>query len=529
MRILFIVFLSFSFAFTSTGVYNIAPMNQPATTTLSGEQQDLAPDVKKFLETDWQAPLTDEMRDELLDESSKYIWSEPMFGENIEYKDMNLTSESSAVEGTDAITLGDQNWPVWSVWPWQDDSHLRKDFSALPVAPNMNGHYLLKKSYSTLTFDILFTKPTSGNVYIWIWLVRDQDTYTRTLTVKFDGSQFAGSQFVVGASGFKGALLVPSSIISPGYVRHTIDISINFGGYKDRGWRLEFCWMGLGNNANGYEQTPPQETTSPYYTQDLEELVPQSGTTDVVVEYKVICGTNTKLNIETENVNDAYSRVVDIYIDNVKKGTISSPGAYELTLGEYAPGSQQCILKFVFKNMPDIYKSKRITQLAVHRIGFNLEIDTMEGCSQATLITRMNAMNAWLVLHGYHRITYYFSGILGFAEETTPADHRGCWFWFYEHKFISFWEYVIYVNKLIYDGEYDAGWHFADFLFDYGIGISEIDSKTTTIWHEYGHHIGIYEENQQGKENYCWNSRCVMSTSGAYYYCWFHWHLRSWF
>lgn len=287
--------------------------------------------------------------------------------------------------------------------------------------------------------------------------------------------------------------------------------------------------MGLGNNANGYEQTPPQETTSPYYTQDLEELVPQSGTTDVVVEYKVICGTNTKLNIETENVNDAYSRVVDIYIDNVKKGTISSPGAYELTLGEYAPGSQQCILKFVFKNMPDIYKSKRITQLAVHRIGFNLEIDTMEGCSQATLITRMNAMNAWLVLHGYHRITYYFSGILGFAEETTPADHRGCWFWFYEHKFISFWEYVIYVNKLIYDGEYDAGWHFADFLFDYGIGISEIDSKTTTIWHEYGHHIGIYEENQQGKENYCWNSRCVMSTSGAYYYCWFHWHLRSWF
>ena len=423
----------------------------------------------------------------------------------------------------DIIDLGNQNYPVWSVWPWQDDSHPRRDFSALTTAPNMNGHYWLKKSYSTLAFDTEIDEPIFGSIYLWIWLVRVQDTYSRYLTIEFDNNQV--SQFVIGSTGFKGSIYIPSNKIASGVNRHLVEISINYCGWKDQGWRLEYCWVGIGSGSAGNQQTPILDSSQPYYPETFTELVPRSGLTDTSVEYKVICGTSTKLNIETNNVNDPYTRVVNIYIDNVYKGAASSPGAYELSLGNYAVGTQQCVLKLVFRNMPDIDNAKRISQLAVHRVGFSLEIDVMEGVPQSTIYNQLLAMNAWLILHGYHRVSIYFSGELLEDPSTNRYDHIWYWTWFFENKIYSFWEYVIVVQTL---DPLVAGWHYVA-VFDYGIAISNLHSGSTTIWHEYGHHIGIYDLNGT-EEVYCTNSKCVMSTNNnAFYYCWYHWHQRAYY
>ena len=449
----------------------------------------------------------------------KTVWSESCSEVLQSYEDLNKTDAVNSIE-----TLGPQTYPVWSVWPWQDDSHPRVDFSALTTAPNMNGHYWLQKSYSTLAFDIEIDEPISESVYLWIWLVRNADTYTRYLTIEFDNNQI--DRFTIGSTGFKGAIQIPSNKIATGVDKHLVELTINYGGWKYQGWRLEYCWVGMGSGSQGYQQTPILDSNSPYYPKPFTELVPRSGLTDTSVEYKVICGTNTKLNIETTNVNDPTTRVVYVYIDDIYKGAIQSPGAYEVSLGNYAPDSQSCILKLVFKNMPDIDYAKRISQLAVHRVGFNLEIDVMEGVPQSTIYNQILAMNAWLVLHGYHRVSIYFSGELLEDPLTTRTDHIWYWTWFFEHKIYSFWEYVIVVQTL--EG-LAAGWHGGSAIVDIGIAISDDYSGSTTIWHEYGHHLGI-QEIDGGEEVYCTNSRCVMSENRyATYYCWYHWHLRIWF
>ena len=477
------------------------------------------PDVEKFLNTEWQSPLLENERESLLESSSKNVWSES-YSDNLQsHEDLNKTEQVDSI-----ATRGNQDYPVWSVWPWQDNTHPRKDFSALTTAPNMNGHYWLKKSYSTLAFDIEIDEPITDSVYLWIWLVRNADTYTRYLTIEFDNNQI--DRFTIGSAGFKGAIYIPSNKIASGVDRHLVELTINYGGWKDQGWRLEYCWVGVGSGSQGYQQTPVLDNSYPYYPETFTELVPRSGLTDTSVEYKVICGTSTKLNIETTNVNDPTSRVVYVYIDNVYKGAIQSPGAYEVSLGNYAAGTQPCILKLVFKNMPDIDNAKRINQLAVHRVGFSLEIDVMEGVPQSTIYNQILAMNAWLILHGYHRVSIYFSGELLEDSSTTTSDHIWYWTWFFEHKIYSFWEYVIVVQTL---SPLAGGWHYESLLFDYGIAISNLYSGSTTIWHEYGHHIGILELDGLN-EVYCTNAKCVMSTNGyAKYYCWYHWHCRIWF
>ncbi|MGY5858894.1 MAG: hypothetical protein RTU63_05960 [Candidatus Thorarchaeota archaeon] len=47
-----------------------------------------------------------------------------------------------------------------------------------------------------------------------------------------------------------------------------------------------------------------------------------------------------------------------------------------------------------------------------------------------------------------------------------------------------------------------AGWHYDPGLIDYGITISNLYSGSTTIWHEYGHHIAIFELDGN-EEVYC--------------------------
>jgi len=515
MKAVMIVFLClsilFSTALSCTPLLGVEGTYQPA------EETSGVPIVDKFLNTNWKDSISDEERAQILLESSSQVWSTP---ENKPYvpslEDLNET-------GGEAVRTSSEK-PWESRWPWQDISHQRKDFSALPRAPNMEGHYWLKKSYSTLSFDITIDTPISENVYIWIWLTRVTDIYTRYLTVWFDHNQ--ADRFIVGSNGFKGCIYVPSSMIEPGTTTHMVELSMHYCGWVERGWKLEYCWVGIGSGSNGYQQTPPLDTDlSPYHPYPFTELVPRSGKTDTAVEYRVFCGPTTVLNIETENVGDSVSRVVDIYIDGTYKDSIASPGAYEIDLDDYARDVLR-ILKMVFKNMPDIDYPKRITQLAIHHVGWTFEIDVMPGVWQSTIIEYIASMNAWYKIHAYHRAKIWFSGVLADDYETILSEHIYYWTWFNEHKFQLYWEYVIWVKRLTDGVNYYGGWHYQSFLIDYGIAIAWHGGGPTTIWHEYGHHISILELGWGG-EVYCSNSKCVMSTSTGYYYCWYHWHLRS--
>jgi hypothetical protein len=474
--------------------------------------------VTKFLETKWNDPLTVEERAQLLNESGKHVWSDPASDPTIPMSaDLNVTGQQEA-----QMMGGSQNWPVWSEWPWQDSTHQRKDFSSLPRAPNMEGHYWLKKSYSTLSFDIPIDEPIGGEVYIWIWLVRGYDLYNRYLTVWFDHHEV--SRFIIGIHGFKGYVHVPSSMIED-YDRHMVELSISYGGHIEQGWRLEYCWVGIGLDPHGYNQKPPLDLGHyPYHPYSFTELVPRSGLTDISVEYRVLCGPESILNIETENVDDPYYRLVDVYVEGIYKSSIISPGPYYVDLDDYSR-HQSRTLKLVFRNMPDIDYPKRIVQLAVHHLGWTFEIDRMPDIDTNTVADRIQAMNAWFEIHSYHRVDHYFSGVLADDYRTETTEHRNYWTYYYEHKFWSYWEYVVWVNRL-WDGTYAGGWHLESIFFDYGIGVSWVHGGPKVIWHEYGHHINVIELNPG--EVYCSNLKCVMSTNhNALYYCWYHWHLRT--
>ena len=490
--------------------------------------------VKQFQSTDWKGPISQEDRARILADSQSNIWSTPSgpLTGAVSY-DMNQTTdaEPEMMSGQVATASKDQNQPVWSEWPWQDSQHIRKYVSALPRAPNMEGHSWLQRDYSTLSFEIMIPNALSQKLYVWIWLVRASDTYARFLTISFDNQQV--DRFPVGSNGFKGVREVPSSLIAPGQ-RHTVSLSINYCGYVFRGWRLEFCWVGQGNTPNGYDQTPPHDYYNNAYP--MRELLPRSGLTDCMVEYKVIGGYDTYLNIVTDNVNDYGQRVVDVYVDNQQGyiaywGNFLSPGSYVLQIGSCSL-QQQVILRLVFRNMPDISDAKRITTLAVHCCLWFLEIDHMPSVNHDTVNTLLTSMNAWLMIYGYHRVYWIWSTqFLLDIPFTTTLDHEAYFVQYYDHKFIAWWEYVVWANRLIigFPPKEVGGWHLGPSWADLGIAISYCSSANTVIWHEYGHHIGIVELGGSG-EVYCENPYCVMfgGSAAAFYYCWYHWHLRLW-
>ncbi|MGY5852450.1 MAG: hypothetical protein RTU92_02660 [Candidatus Thorarchaeota archaeon] len=496
-------------------------INQQSATTI--DTTNLSPSVKRYLETKWNEPISSDVASEVLKQSSTAFWSTPETRIYPPSIDILNSTEVNVIP-----LLGDSHpMPLRSTWPWQDETHQRKDFSATLRAPNMEGHYWLKRAYSTLSFETEIDEPIDGDVYIWIWLERYNDRYTRRFTIHFDGNYI--DDFVIGSSGFKNCISVPYEKIDFSDSNHLVDLTINYCGYVERGWVLKYCWVGIGDGPNGYQQTPPMDDNSPNEPEPFMELVPRSGKTDTIVEYLVYCGERTILDIETENVNDGVTRVVDIYINDIYKTSILSPGSYYVQLGNIESGFSY-VLKMVFRNMPDIDYPKKITQFAVHYVLWTLEIDWMQEVSTSTISYHLNAMNAWHKLHGYNRIDYTFSGLLTDDPITTQPDHNYYYWFYYEHKGWPYWEYVIWVNSLHTGEIYVAGWHLFNVVFqiDQGIAISSLHGHSTTIWHEYGHHIGIIELDGL-QEVYCNNPKCVMSIYQGSYYCWFHWHQRSFY
>lgn len=521
---------------TSTGLFFALPDS-----TTSSNSPDLDPSAELFLNTQWAEPLTTEQAAVIEYKSMSDLYSEPdSYGFSTldqESDDFNSTGCAPQIYASDELAVEDATIESLdeSGWPWQPWLSVRNDFPALPPAPAMEGRWWPKKSYSTLSFDIQIDIPISGELYIWAWIIRDQDSYSRYLTFRFDNNFV--QQYIIGWLGFKSSVHVPASMINTGLTRHRVEISINYCGYVDRGWKLLYGWVGNGTGPNGDQQTPPMDTSGNLYS--MTELTPRTGQTHCVMEFDVLAGEYTLLNIQTENVADSTSRTIYVYFENSGgtydwKAMISSPGSYQVYLGEHTDNVHRK-LKLEFRYLPDIDYAKRIKQLCVTHVGWKLEIDYMPSAPISLLVYQTDQMNAYYKTHSYHYVTYTTSQDLSEDYETTQLEHSTYFSSYFNHWGQAKWEYVIYVNDLVDNvGKHGAGWHYAPQLLgirtaDYGIGIADnYFYMSYVIWHEYGHHIYISCP-PVGPEVYCSNPGCVMNgTDPDGWYCFYHfWERRT--
>ncbi len=503
-----------------------------STLSSSGNRDGLvgAPDVLEFMTTSWRRPLSMDEVARIEGEAMVNVYSEPEV--RLFPSPTTDGNETSVVQTDDAgegaiESLQESGWP-WQPWPKQ-----RKDFPALPTAPVLEGRWWPKKDYSTLSFDIQIDLPVQGSLYIWTWIVQDQDTHSRYLTFWFDNNFV--QQFVVGYYGFKSSVYVPPEKINPALTRHRVEISINYCGLVDRGWKLLYTWVGNGTGPSADYQQPPLSGLD--YPYDLTELTPRTSQTHCVMEYVVLAGPNTVLSIVTQNFADTLARTIYIYFEKNDgtyelKGNISTGGAFNVLLGD-RPDDCYRKLKLEFRYLPDIDYAKRITTLAVYHDGWKLEVDYMPGTPISTLQAQIEYMIAYYKLHSYHTVTYSIDTVLPDERPTTSLKHEEYFKAHFFHKGVSLWEYVIYVEDLEYMGKHPAGWHYAPSpygirLADWGIAINDDYSYMwCVIMHEYGHHIYILEWYPYQPEVYCWNHGCVMSDAGGNgWYCFYHWWLR---
>ncbi len=534
--IVLIVILSFT---TSTTVIGLSPLGlidrgvilQQPTVKTASDSPDLDPNAALFLNTHWDNPLTQEQAalieyksmDDLYSEPESHVYTTPSQISD----DSNGTDCAPQIYPGDELSVSDASTKSLddSGWPWQPLLSTRDDFPALPTAPVMEGRWWPKKSYSTLSFDIEIDTPITDNLYIWAWIVRDQDSYSRFLTFWFDNNFV--QQSVITSLGFKTSVYVPASKIDNSLTRHRVEISINYCGYVDQGWKLLYGWVGNGTGPNGDQQTPPMDSNGfPY---PMNELTPRTGQTHCVMEFDVLAGEYTLLNIQTENVADTTRRSVYVYFENSGgtysfKGWISCPGSYQVYLGEHTDNVHRK-LKLVFRYMPDIDYAKRIKQLCVTHVGWNLEVDYMLNTPITTLASQITSMNAYYKTHSYHYVTYTTSQDLPVDSETTLSEHYSYYLDYFDHIGQAKWEYVIYVESL--DPDY-AGYLYALHIYgiriyNYGIAINADHCHMNyVIWHEYGHHIYISVP-FWGPEDYCDTPECIMSTSaGEGWYCFYH-------
>jgi hypothetical protein len=507
----------------------------------SSNSQDLDPNAELFLNTQWDEPLTVEQAKVIEVNSMNDLYSEPetltytTFNQDFDYpneterKSQTNLNDDQVTEDVTIESLDESGWP-WQPWP-----SVRDDFPALPIAPAMEGRWWPKKGYSTLVFDIQIDTPITDELYIWVWIVCDQDQYNRIFTLTFDGNQI-GQYLLTPWTGIKSCKHIPSQYIDTDLTKHKVEMMINWCGWKDHQWKLLYGWVGNGDGPDGDDQTPPLDSNGfPY---PMNELTPRTGQTHCVMEFDVLAGENTLLNIQTENVEDTTSRTVYVYFENSGgtydwKGSIRSPGSYQVNLGEHTDNAHRK-LKLVFRYLPDIDYAKRIKQLCVTHIGWKLEIDYMPYTHISTLSSHINSMNAYYKTHSYHYVTYSTSQDLDDYPVTTEQNHVVFYTYDFDHRGQAKWEYVIYVESL--SPPTAAGWHYAPKPFgfriaDYGIAISDVYyAYFQVIWHEYGHHIYISDP-VWGPEDPCSNPDCVMSysTYPEEWYCFYHFWQRQTF
>nr|KXH74678.1 MAG: hypothetical protein AM325_12515 [Candidatus Thorarchaeota archaeon SMTZ1-45] len=383
-----------------------------------------------------------------------------------------------------------------------------------PLTFAKKGHYFPFTGYSKMYFDFEADSWWGAQYRIHLEIARAADTYARTLTVSLDGSQFYSC--IIGSTGFHDDIWTP--IIWWGGV-HTIRIQINWGAYVEKAWKLEYFWV--------YNTADIPLDVKCEYTHQSEHSK---------MEYLVETGPNTILNLKTENGWDGITRSCFVYLDSRLVFMGSSPGNYEISLGDFPDGEIHQITIDIFSCSSTEY-AKKITVMLVHHDGASLEIDYRydhQPDSEA-----LEYLETFFKTHSYHRVDCVLDQSLSSSVIPDTITQNFDW-WSVKSQYFSHlghwteaagdvdWLWCVFVHYIegnagFYGGDTiavaDQAW--IDWCNQYGYSISW--QRRAVLMHEFGHYLGM--PHYIG-ETTCPNYPCVFSAGApveAPTYCLWHW------
>lgn len=481
--------------------------------------------------------------------------------DSLQNQDWPWLSQFNLEADTNLLSISRLDQEEHRRWPWEKDDNKAKGFAAPVLCPVKESNWFHKKSYSVLSFDAEFERDYgagSEDLWIWIWIRPDQDTYSRYIYVKWDGVS-VGSFIVRPWSDMKGYVRISratySHLMDIGH--HTLEVALTYGGYIARPYKLMYIWPGIGSSSSSSSQTPPlnEDSGAPPYSGEGPKGPSEfcqfstridSGTSPWM-EFQVYAGTDTHVNIVTENWADTGSRSLVLTWDYTRHWYLTAPGAYDIHIGDETDDSIH-VLELVF-DMPAVDFGKRIKVLAVHHEGWDVEIDSMSGLDYSTLGSAVSLTQAYYKTHGYHRMEYVIDDTsISFDTTTTDSEFNTLRNNYFDHKDQSGWTWMMLLNQLTGSPDPPVGAYYPgkgiaipqETIDDerYLDGGTRLEWMTMVFMHEFGHSIDIFVLKGWWpfwlEEDYCSTANCVMSYAEAdntryhdQWYCFYHWRLRN--
>ncbi len=424
-------------------------------------------------------------------------------------------------------------------------------FPALPMSPAKSGHWFRKMSYSVLAFEWDYPSYLI-HAYVCLDIERDQDIYSRFLTVYYDSNLIY--QVVIGSQGFHSSIPIMWIPAGP----HKIEVQINYCGWKENQWKMTYIWPWI---------TIPNWPDEPI--PDFWEYFPGGHTSDInpLLDYEVKAGKSTYLDIFVENEGGSSTRTIEIWYKTSGSSSwylwtsIYSGTPYRLYKG-YITTDFYIRLKLL--ENPASYYGKKLTYNCVNYREVRLEVDYMTDSSGNPWmsISDMNDMleyvKTYYLLHGYQRPDYYIDDAIPPEESYSPLtvlEWEDLHFDYYSHQGSSIYQWLLIGNRF-YSSPYTAGAYYEEDGYEWGCAIFHyalvltsndppfglgygdyIDVARCAFLHEFGHFAGIIEYywdwlEWKWLELYCTNTECCMSrpSDGSMipspWYCAHHWSLR---
>ncbi|TET09916.1 MAG: hypothetical protein E3J86_06960, partial [Candidatus Thorarchaeota archaeon] len=304
-----------------------------------------------------------------------------------------------------------------------------RSWPARPQSPALDGHWFPQTSYSRLYFKV--NQPYADSKFrIWMVIEADQDPIERYLTVRVDGSQIYHER-IHPNTGFNDYMEVYGSGVKK------IELQINYGGYKDKGWKLKYFYP---ERTNG----EPLEIIGEYFPE----------TSSPELTYHARMGMETKLNIKVENDQDTNQRSFYVYVDGQYKGTGSIPGSHEFSLGDYTHDSLHEISLVMSGSTTQWGKIVSIKR--VHHWTAGVEIDYMSGHSPSQ--ADLDQLEAYYITLGPHRVEFELDDLIPYQTYFDPATngYPNQDYWDLSNSYRDHneakWEWANWVHYLRWDG-----------------------------------------------------------------------------
>ncbi|MCD6514590.1 MAG: hypothetical protein J7L07_06670, partial [Candidatus Odinarchaeota archaeon] len=196
--------------------------------------------------------------------------------------------------------------------------------SNVPAPPQIvkETHWFPKETHARIVYQIYVYGTGYHNVKIHVVVQGDQDVYSRYFRVYWDSTKIYETivRPYAGPYNLTFSILVYNNIeISA----HLLTFEIYYGGYREFGWKLTSLWLEDAVVAGEY-----------FPRQSYSKL-----------SWKVLCGRDTKIDIYLRRVNDAYDRILTIYLDDqqVFQDIIKSYNELHINLGNFDDDSEHIL------------------------------------------------------------------------------------------------------------------------------------------------------------------------------------------